>query len=157
MTLRGSAILFLFLSAISTVVLVGASAAQFRFYDDLIDRADQLRTAAASSAPVTVTEGKDKEIAAPPGPAVALVVLSPAGERLRNQYYRNGTLIVVEHLGEGQKLVRRDIYDGKKMRVQQFFDQERNPLQILFKDAAGQIIYRKDLPVLVPLPGWQYQ
>jgi len=156
MTLRSLAVRSLLFSAVSAHLLVAASAARLHYYEDLLKQATTFCKQAAKAPPVVVSEDDPKSRAAPQGHAVSLVVLSKSGKLLRISYFRSGTLIAIEHLGAGATVVRRDVYQGKKIRVQQFFDEEHNLSQVTFLDVQGKVVHRKQLPVAAPFPGWVY-
>jgi hypothetical protein len=141
---------------VCALLLVGASASRFRFYDDLLRRATKLLAEAAKVAPMKITEdGLDKS-SAPPGHVSKLLVLSKLGRPLQVHYFQDRSLWIIEYLGEGGELVRRDIYHKQGIRVRQFYDQEGRLAAVNFLDEKGIIILRQTPSVAPPPPGWVY-
>ena len=156
MTLGKLALRSLTLSVLSACILIAASGPQLRFYEELEAQASELIKNASKVNPVIVNDTDIKSYPVPPGPAVKLLVRSDLGKSLQMLYLRHRVLRVIDHIGEGNKVVRRDLYHEELVRVQQFFDQENNLTQDNFLDTNGKVLHRKELPVAPPPPGWVY-
>jgi DNA topoisomerase VI subunit A len=156
MTLRKLAVCSLLLSALSALLLVAASTPKFQFYEELLAKSSKLLTEATQVPPVRISEHSLNKNASPSGRIAKILVLSSRGDPLQARYFQNGTLKVIEYLDEGEKVVRRDLYYKKRVRVQELIDQKGNLSQVNFLDVSGRILHRKELPVAPPPPGWVY-
>jgi len=156
MTLCSLALRSVILSGACALLLAGASASRFRFYEDLLTQATKLLAAATKVAPVKITEGGLNEIGVPPGHVSKLLVFSNSGRPIQVLYFQDRSLRIIEYLGEGGELVRRDIYDKQRTRARQFYDQESRPATTQFLDEKGIVIHQQMPAVAPPPPGWIY-
>ncbi len=150
MTLRKLAVCSLLLSALSALFLVAASTPKFQFYEELLENSSKLLAEATKAPSVRITQQSLNNTTPPSGRTVKILVLSSRGELLQARYFQNGTLKIIEYLDEGEKVVRRDLYYKRRVRVRELIDQKGNLSQVTFLDVSGRILPWKELPVTPP-------
>lgn len=142
----------LLVTIIASFALVAASQMKHTLHEELID--DVEKTLAESGHfPTTQAQEpvQDADLVISNG---QVRVLRPDGRPKEIRYYRAQRLVILDNLDEGGKLLRRDVYEGERARVQLFYDPNGHLVRRCFLSEKGAIVSCGRQPgVFVPLGG----